>query len=51
MPQMMPLNWFSLMIFFISIFILYNNLNYYNFLYKNMKSNQTMKMYKMTWKW
>nr|APX40294.1 ATP synthase F0 subunit 8 [Sphaeroderma rubidum] len=52
MPQMMPLNWLSLMIFFIMIFLFYNSLNYYNFMYKNTKSNQMKKMsYKMIWKW
>nr|APX39671.1 ATP synthase F0 subunit 8 [Chaetocnema depressa] len=51
MPQMMPLNWISLMIMFILSFYLFNNLNYFNFLIKSKKNYfNSMKM-KMYWKW
>nr|QAY81993.1 ATP synthase F0 subunit 8 [Apophylia sp. REN-2018] len=51
MPQMMPLYWLSLMFFFIMIFYLFNNLNYYNFFY-NIKSSNYKKMnLKFNWKW
>nr|AXS65051.1 ATP synthase F0 subunit 8 [Tenebrionoidea sp. 5 KM-2017] len=51
MPQMMPLNWLSLMLFFIVIFYLFNCMNYFSFMYKN-KSNKinTSKLY-LNWKW
>nr|ARH54211.1 ATP synthase F0 subunit 8 [Crepidodera pluta] len=51
MPQMMPLNWLSLMLFFIMIFYLYNNLNFYSFLYMNKKMKFTKKESKFNWKW
>nr|ALO76959.1 ATP synthase F0 subunit 8 [Scraptia sp. SCR03] len=51
MPQMSPLNWLTLMIFFIMIFILFNNLNYFNFLYKNKSSSLSKKFSSYNWKW
>nr|AXS66573.1 ATP synthase F0 subunit 8 [Tenebrionoidea sp. 17 KM-2017] len=51
MPQMSPLNWLSLMILFILIFIMFNAINYFSFMYHpKTKVIQTTK--KMTnWKW
>nr|APX39943.1 ATP synthase F0 subunit 8 [Chaetocnema scheffleri] len=51
MPQMMPLNWILLLILTMIIFILFNNLNYFNFFY-NINKNQ-LKKNKMNfnWKW
>nr|QAY81980.1 ATP synthase F0 subunit 8 [Aristobrotica sp. REN-2018] len=51
MPQMMPLNWISLMFFFIFLFYLFNNLNYFNFKYtpKYLKLKKTTLKY--IWKW
>nr|AWN56315.1 ATP synthase F0 subunit 8 [Nephaspis sp. DPP-2018] len=51
MPQMMPLNWLSLTIFFLMIFLLVNMMNYYNFFNKPMflSSNKILKNY--NWKW
>nr|AYQ19053.1 ATP synthase F0 subunit 8 [Galerucinae sp. 1 ACP-2013] len=51
MPQMMPLNWLSLMIFFISMFYLFNNMNYYSFLYKTKKDKTNKLSLKYNWKW
>nr|YP_010700053.1 ATP synthase F0 subunit 8 [Phlossa conjucta]WCH63186.1 ATP synthase F0 subunit 8 [Phlossa conjucta] len=54
MPQMMPINWMMSLLFFISIFIMFNIFNYYII---NLKKN---KMYKLSnkfsfknlnWKW
>nr|QNG56174.1 ATP synthase F0 subunit 8 [Cucujus sp. MJ-2020] len=51
MPQMAPLNWLSLYIFFIMIFILFNCINYYNFTY-SIKSFKIKKSSISTnWKW
>nr|YP_004857865.1 ATP synthase F0 subunit 8 [Protantigius superans]ADN43196.1 ATP synthase subunit 8 [Protantigius superans] len=53
MPQMMPINWIFSFFFFISIFIIFNILNYYifsynknNYLYKNLTKKNFF-----YWKW
>nr|ALO76947.1 ATP synthase F0 subunit 8 [Fleutiauxia armata] len=51
MPQMMPLNWLSLMIFFIYLYLLFNTLIYYNFLYSPKTSTIKKITLKYTWKW
>nr|YP_009573024.1 ATP synthase F0 subunit 8 [Podagricomela nigricollis]QBF44001.1 ATP synthase F0 subunit 8 [Podagricomela nigricollis] len=51
MPQMMPLNWLTLMIFFIFCFYLFNNINYYSFLYNKKSANIIKKSFKFNWKW
>nr|YP_010952557.1 ATP synthase F0 subunit 8 [Pergesa acteus]WMQ52890.1 ATP synthase F0 subunit 8 [Pergesa acteus] len=53
MPQMMPINWMLSLFFFISIFIIFNIMNYYIY-YKpnNMKNNLIMKTkINSIWKW
>nr|YP_006234040.1 ATP synthase F0 subunit 8 [Athyma sulpitia]YP_010429038.1 ATP synthase F0 subunit 8 [Limenitis sulpitia]AFH54890.1 ATP synthase F0 subunit 8 [Athyma sulpitia]USO21460.1 ATP synthase F0 subunit 8 [Limenitis sulpitia] len=54
MPQMMPINWIFSLIFFISIFIIFNIMNYFIFNYKNInyinKNNKLMKN-NFYWKW
>nr|YP_009029749.1 ATP synthase F0 subunit 8 [Graphium mullah]AHY24032.1 ATP synthase F0 subunit 8 [Graphium mullah] len=39
MPQMMPINWILSIFFFITIFILFNIMNYYIFQIKNNNDN------------
>nr|YP_009694672.1 ATP synthase F0 subunit 8 [Thitarodes damxungensis]QEI59713.1 ATP synthase F0 subunit 8 [Thitarodes damxungensis] len=53
MPQMYPLNWIMLFIFFIFIFILFNILNYYIYLNKSnyFNNNLLFKKINLTWKW
>nr|APX39381.1 ATP synthase F0 subunit 8 [Longitarsus luridus] len=51
MPQMMPLNWLTLMFFFITIFYLFNNLNFFNFLYSPKKSSISKIKINLNWKW
>nr|YP_010564295.1 ATP synthase F0 subunit 8 [Elophila turbata]UYX62305.1 ATP synthase F0 subunit 8 [Elophila turbata] len=53
MPQMMPLNWLMSFIFFIIIFIMFNIMNYYIFIYKNKKNMnlKMMKKFNLKWKW
>nr|QWB85823.1 ATP synthase F0 subunit 8 [Typodryas sp. N143] len=51
MPQMAPLNWLSLFVLFIFIFVLFNIKNYYNFNYSPPKSSTSIKTLKFNWKW
>nr|AXS66505.1 ATP synthase F0 subunit 8 [Tenebrionoidea sp. 8 KM-2017] len=51
MPQMSPLNWLMLMLFFITIFLFFNILNYYLILYKNNFSSSIKKIKNLNWKW
>nr|YP_009317197.1 ATP synthase F0 subunit 8 [Stathmopoda auriferella]AOX13380.1 ATP synthase F0 subunit 8 [Stathmopoda auriferella] len=53
MPQMMPINWIISFIFFISIFIMFNILNYYNFNLKINLNNKNLEKKKifLFWKW
>nr|ALO77047.1 ATP synthase F0 subunit 8 [Brentidae sp. GENSP01] len=52
MPQMSPLNWLSLMLFFIMILLWFNSFNY--FIFKNINKNEfkikSMKT-QLNWKW
>nr|APX40398.1 ATP synthase F0 subunit 8 [Batophila aerata] len=50
MPQMMPLNWISLMFYFISIFFMFNNMIYYLYMSKNTETCNSFKL-KLNWKW
>nr|YP_010166611.1 ATP synthase F0 subunit 8 [Hydroporus planus]ANJ70247.1 ATP synthase F0 subunit 8 [Hydroporus planus]QRV62702.1 ATP synthase F0 subunit 8 [Hydroporus planus] len=52
MPQMAPMNWLILYIFFSMTFIMFNFLNYYLFLI-NKKNNNINKLLKKSfnWKW
>nr|QOV03258.1 ATP synthase F0 subunit 8 [Orfelia nemoralis] len=53
MPQMSPLNWFILLLFFIMTFFLFNMINYYNFMYNPNNKNKQIKynLKNMNWKW
>nr|ATL15400.1 ATP synthase F0 subunit 8 [Callosobruchus maculatus]ATL15439.1 ATP synthase F0 subunit 8 [Callosobruchus maculatus]ATL15452.1 ATP synthase F0 subunit 8 [Callosobruchus maculatus]ATL15465.1 ATP synthase F0 subunit 8 [Callosobruchus maculatus] len=52
MPQMAPLNWLTLMTFFIMIVLIFNSMNFFSFIYpiKNSKSLQK-KTTLYNWKW
>nr|YP_011020621.1 ATP synthase F0 subunit 8 [Anaxarcha graminea]WQH82612.1 ATP synthase F0 subunit 8 [Anaxarcha graminea] len=52
MPQMMPLNWLMLFLFFSGLLILFNVMNYYMFINKNIPIS-LIKTQKKTlpWKW
>nr|AXZ71058.1 ATP synthase F0 subunit 8 [Lonchoptera multiseta] len=53
MPQMAPLSWLILFIFFTIMFIFFNIMNYYNF-NTSKKSKENMMMSKsisFNWKW
>nr|QGW14862.1 ATP synthase F0 subunit 8 [Mycalesis intermedia] len=53
MPQMMPINWLFYLFFFISIFILFNIINYFIFNYSyNIKNKfKSITFKNLTWKW
>nr|ADO60453.1 ATP synthase F0 subunit 8 [Anaspis sp. BMNH 840206] len=52
MPQMAPLNWLTLMIYFIIIFMIFNIMNYYSYSYKNSDfSSKKKKIINLNWKW
>nr|AML25604.1 ATP synthase F0 subunit 8 [Staphylinidae sp. BMNH 1274668] len=51
MPQMAPLNWLSLFFMFLSIFLIFNSLNYFIFLYhKKYTIIKKVEKY-INWKW
>nr|QRV62806.1 ATP synthase F0 subunit 8 [Neoporus sp. NHM-IR594] len=52
MPQMAPMNWIILYIFFSFMFIMFNFVNFYLFLIKNKYNQITdMKINLFSWKW
>nr|AYW52365.1 ATP synthase F0 subunit 8 [Nitidulidae sp. 1 ACP-2013] len=51
MPQMAPLNWLILFIYFIIIFLMFNAVNYFSFLYKIKSSSVEKKKIQYNWKW
>nr|YP_009338117.1 ATP synthase F0 subunit 8 [Lytta caraganae]ANG08414.1 ATP synthase F0 subunit 8 [Lytta caraganae]APB02807.1 ATP synthase F0 subunit 8 [Lytta caraganae] len=52
MPQMAPLNWLSLLIYFILIFLLTNSINFYSFLYHSKATSMGKKsQIELNWKW
>nr|UZG66045.1 ATP synthase F0 subunit 8 [Aquatica ficta] len=51
MPQMAPLSWLNLFIYYAMVFVMYNAMNYYWILYKNNEMKQTKKNKMISWKW
>nr|AXS66409.1 ATP synthase F0 subunit 8 [Chrysomeloidea sp. 2 KM-2017] len=51
MPQMAPLNWLILFLFFSLVFIVFNTVNYYSFLYSTKSEKSKKKILKLNWKW
>nr|QRW36413.1 ATP synthase F0 subunit 8 [Sanfilippodytes vilis] len=52
MPQMAPMNWLILYIFFSIIFIMFNFINYYMFISESKLNNINKIMLKsLNWKW
>nr|YP_010554805.1 ATP synthase F0 subunit 8 [Sternochetus gravis]UYP50690.1 ATP synthase F0 subunit 8 [Sternochetus gravis] len=51
MPQMAPMNWILLYIYFFMILILISIFNYYMFLYKPKFKTIKMSYIPMNWKW
>nr|AVN67778.1 ATP synthase F0 subunit 8 [Periplaneta brunnea] len=52
MPQMMPLSWLMLFIFFSMMFMLFNFMNYFSYIPMKMLTEKKMINIKiMNWKW
>nr|ARO35457.1 ATP synthase F0 subunit 8 [Photinus pyralis] len=50
MPQMAPLNWLILLLYFCMILVMYNTVIYTIFNYKN-KDSKKISFNKFSWKW
>nr|WRO45016.1 ATP synthase F0 subunit 8 [Cantharis brunneipennis] len=53
MPQMAPLSWLNLFVYFIIVFMIYNSLNYFYFNKPSIDQSQKnfKNKIKTTWKW
>nr|AXS65553.1 ATP synthase F0 subunit 8 [Curculionoidea sp. 23 KM-2017] len=52
MPQMSPLSWLNLFMFFFMVFFMFNIMIFFSFNYKPIKSsNQNIVTKKLNWKW
>nr|QWL15069.1 ATP synthase F0 subunit 8 [Epuraea sp.] len=51
MPQMAPLNWLTLFIYFVMIFFIHNVLNYFSFMYKIKSFESNKSLINLFWKW
>nr|YP_009271875.1 ATP synthase F0 subunit 8 [Xylotrechus grayii]AIW58309.1 ATP synthase F0 subunit 8 [Xylotrechus grayii] len=51
MPQMAPLNWLLLFIFFTSMFMIFNVMNFYSFSYKPKEKKSEKTKINLNWKW
>nr|QUE43147.1 ATP8 [Luciola singapura] len=51
MPQMAPLSWLNLFMFFIMIFMMFNMMNYFSFIYKSKNTEQKKNNKHFIWKW
>nr|YP_010277853.1 ATP synthase F0 subunit 8 [Turanoclytus namaganensis]UHY95168.1 ATP synthase F0 subunit 8 [Turanoclytus namaganensis] len=51
MPQMAPLNWLILFLFFTALFLIFNVMNFYSFLYLPKKKKSMKKTMQFNWKW
>nr|YP_010557130.1 ATP synthase F0 subunit 8 [Ceriodaphnia cornuta]UYS92818.1 ATP synthase F0 subunit 8 [Ceriodaphnia cornuta] len=54
MPQIWPMNWILLMLFFVSIFVLFISLVYFNSLHSTameLQESKSLKSNMLNWKW
>nr|YP_010946937.1 ATP synthase F0 subunit 8 [Sigmella digitalis]WGO57694.1 ATP synthase F0 subunit 8 [Sigmella digitalis] len=52
MPQMMPLSWTLLYLFFLTLFLLFTFMNYYSHIPTPLKSStKSIHTNSMNWKW
>nr|AXS66341.1 ATP synthase F0 subunit 8 [Staphylinoidea sp. 6 KM-2017] len=51
MPQMAPMNWLILFIYFTLIFLLFNSMNYFSFIYPQKNSFKKKIKLNLNWKW
>nr|QVM79195.1 ATP synthase F0 subunit 8 [Tsivoka simplicicollis] len=51
MPQMAPLNWLTLFLFFSFTFLIFNSMNYFGILYTTKKDKIKKMKTSYNWKW
>nr|ALO76359.1 ATP synthase F0 subunit 8 [Discolomatinae sp. GENSP01] len=51
MPQMAPLNWMILFIYFLILMLMMNNFLYFYFIYNNLNFKNQIKKKNIFWKW
>nr|YP_010946482.1 ATP synthase F0 subunit 8 [Cyrtonotula maculosa]WGO57200.1 ATP synthase F0 subunit 8 [Cyrtonotula maculosa] len=51
MPQMMPLSWLTLYMFFISTLLIFSLINYYSFIPSSFSSKKSLLSKTLNWKW
>nr|AXS65663.1 ATP synthase F0 subunit 8 [Cucujoidea sp. 41 KM-2017] len=51
MPQMAPMNWVILFVYFIMVFMMVNVMVYFSFLYQPKQAQQNKSPLKINWKW
>nr|AML26551.1 ATP synthase F0 subunit 8 [Staphylinidae sp. BMNH 1274697] len=51
MPQMAPMNWLLLFMMFITVFMIFNSMNYFCFMYAPKTSSSKGKFSSISWKW
>nr|AVN68248.1 ATP synthase F0 subunit 8 [Rhabdoblatta sp. RHA] len=51
MPQMMPISWLTLYLFFIIILFIFSFINYFSFIPTSIPMKKTLSPKVMNWKW
>nr|APT41459.1 ATP synthase F0 subunit 8 [Micropygomyia cayennensis] len=53
MPQMAPLMWLTLFIFFLMMYLLFNIMNYFSYIIesKTLTENKSINSSSLNWKW
>nr|ARH55067.1 ATP synthase F0 subunit 8 [Lordithon exoletus] len=51
MPQMAPMNWLMLFLYFTILFLLFNSINYFSFSYTPQSYKLNLKNKLINWKW
>nr|YP_010946859.1 ATP synthase F0 subunit 8 [Rhabdoblatta similsinuata]WGO57616.1 ATP synthase F0 subunit 8 [Rhabdoblatta similsinuata] len=51
MPQMMPLSWLTLYLFFIMMLLIFSFINYYSFIPQPSTAKKMLSFKTLNWKW
>nr|YP_009250301.1 ATP synthase F0 subunit 8 [Panchlora nivea]AMW91056.1 ATP synthase F0 subunit 8 [Panchlora nivea] len=51
MPQMMPLSWLTLFMFFVSMLLIFSFMNYFSFIPMPESIKKSLKIKSLNWKW
>nr|YP_010946846.1 ATP synthase F0 subunit 8 [Rhabdoblatta nigrovittata]WGO57603.1 ATP synthase F0 subunit 8 [Rhabdoblatta nigrovittata] len=51
MPQMMPLSWLTLYLFFIMMLLIFSFINYYSFIPHPSSTKKILSSNTLNWKW